>query len=273
MGFGKLLYNAAVAFSLHPCLPSSNLAPVQQEVPAIALDLSCRADLAEYPELMDQPCSYEDLRACLRDIARVNRLTRAYDPTIRWLDHFYASLPFQKRPIHIVDVGCGYGDMLRRIHVWALDRSVPVILTGIDLNPDAVRAAREATIPGTVTFLSSDAFDFDPPGGIDLVISSLLMHHLDDATVVDFLLWMESVTRFGWFINDLHRQALPHYAFRVMAAFSNWHPFVKHDGAVSILRSFRPADWCALLKAAGIPRDQVLISVHRPARLCVARLR
>jgi SAM-dependent methyltransferase len=222
---------------------------------------------------MDQPCSYDDLRGCLRDISRVNRLTRAYHPTIRWLNFFYARLPLQERPIHIVDVGCGYGDMLRRVHQWAADRGLPVMLTGIDLNPDAVRAAREATIPGTVTFLAGNAFDFDPPGGIDLVINSLLMHHLEDDQIVDLLGWMESVSHFGWFINDLHRQPVPYYAFKLMASFSGWHPFVKHDGAVSILRSFRPEDWERLIRAAGIARKEVRIETVPPARLCVARLR
>jgi SAM-dependent methyltransferase len=222
---------------------------------------------------MDQPCSFDDLRDCLRDISRVNRLTGAYRPTLHWLDYFYAGLPLQQDPIHIVDVGCGYGDMLRRVARWAADRNLPVILTGIDLNPDAVRAAREATIPGSITFLSGNAFDFDPPGGIDLVISSLLTHHLEDYEIVDFLAWMESVTRFGWFINDLHRQAFPYHAFRLMSRFTSWHPFVKNDGPVSILRSFRPADWRHLLKSAAIPLEEVRITEYRPARLCVARLR
>jgi SAM-dependent methyltransferase len=216
---------------------------------------------------------YEELRGCLRDIARVNRLTRAYAPTVRWLDYFYARLPLQQSPIHVVDVGCGYGDMLRRIRRWAEDRGLPVTLTGIDLNPDAIRAAREATIPGAVTFLAGNAFDFDPPEGIDLVISSLLTHHLESAEIVDFLHWMESVARFGWFINDLHRQPIPYHAFRLISRFTNWHPFVKHDGPVSILRSFRRQDWLALLKSAAIPQSEVLISEYRPARLCVARLR
>jgi SAM-dependent methyltransferase len=222
---------------------------------------------------MDLPCSYDDLRGCLRDISRVNRLTLAYRPTLRWLDVFYARLPLQTRPIHIVDVGCGYGDMLRRVRVWAQDRRLPVILTGIDLNPNAIRAAREATIPGTVTFLAGNAFDFKPAGGIDLVINSLLMHHLESTEIVEFLAWMERAARFGWFINDLHRQPVPYYGFKLMAAFAGWHRFVKHDGAVSILRGFRPADWEKLLRAAGIPRNEAQIQEVPPARLCVARLR
>ena len=81
---------------------------------------------------MDEPCSYDDLRACLRDISQVNELTGAYRPTLDWLNALYAKMPYQEKPLHIVDVGCGYGDMLRRIQQWATDRNLPVVLTGID---------------------------------------------------------------------------------------------------------------------------------------------
>jgi SAM-dependent methyltransferase len=222
---------------------------------------------------MDQPCSYDDLRACLRSIAQVNRLTRAYHPTLHWLNHVYHVLPRQSKPVHIVDVGCGYGDMLRRIHLWAQERNLPVKLTGLDLNADAIRAAREATVPGIITFLSGDAYEFQPPEGIDLVINSLLMHHLPDDEIVELINWMESVARLGWFINDLHRQPLPYHFFRIFARFTTWHRFVKHDGPVSILRSFRTEDWRRLCRAAAIPEDTYIIREYRPARLCVARLR
>ncbi len=222
---------------------------------------------------MDEPCSYETLRDCLRSIASVNRLTRAYHPTLHWLGHVYSVLPRQAFPLHIVDVGCGYGDMLRKIHRWAEDRNLPVQLTGIDLNPHAVRAAREITMPGTVTYLAGDAFGFRPPEGIDIVISSLMTHHLENGQVTDFLDWMESTARLGWFINDLHREPVPYHAFRFFSRFTRWHPFVKHDGPVSILRSFRRDDWVALCRAAALPDKAYLIREYFPARLCVARLR
>ena len=75
----------------------------------------------------------------------MNRLTWAYRPTLDWLSHVYAVMPLQERPLHILDVGCGSGDMLRRIYRWAGDRNLPVVLTGIDINADAIRAAREVT--------------------------------------------------------------------------------------------------------------------------------
>ena len=240
---------------------------------SIGFDFTQRASLAAYPERMDEPCSYETMRDCLRSIASVNRLTRAYYPTLHWLGHVYSVLPRQPFPIHIVDVGCGYGDMLRRIHRWAEDRSLPVQLTGIDLNPNAVRAAREVTMPGTVTYLAGDAYSFTPPEGIDIVISSLTTHHMEQRDIITFLDWMESTARLGWFVNDLHRQPVPYHAFRLLSRLTSWPPFVKHDGPVSILRSFRREDWLAMCKAAALPDDAYLVREYVPARLCVARLR
>src|SRR5580692_7385490 len=99
-------------------------------MPPSSLDFSRRAQLTE---LMDEPCSRDELRACLRDLSRVNRWFLAYRPLLRWLD----SLGLQRgqAPFHILDVGCGYGDGLRRIAKWADDRGITVRLTGLDLNP------------------------------------------------------------------------------------------------------------------------------------------
>jgi SAM-dependent methyltransferase len=222
---------------------------------------------------MDQPCSFEEMRACLQDIAQVNRLTFAYRPTLDWLDYVYSVLPLQDKPLHIVDVGCGYGDMLRRIWDWAEERRIPVTLTGIDLNKDAIRAAREVTLPGRVTYLAGDALSYQPETGIDLIVSSLLTHHLENSEIVELIRWMDVKARIGWFINDLHRQATPYRLFRLLALFTRWHRFVKHDGPVSILRSFRRADWLALVKAAQVPEKTYAIKEYRPARLCVARMK
>lgn len=222
---------------------------------------------------MDQPCSYEDLRSCLHSIARINSITLAHRPTLLWLEEMRTTMLTLNRPIHIVDVGCGYGDLLRRIQGWAVRRHVPVILTGIDLNPDAVRAARASTPAGVATFRLGNAFDYAPETGIDVVVNSLLTHHLEDAQIVTFLAWMERTVKLGWFINDLHRQPLPYRLFHMLIRFTNVHRFAKHDGGVSILRGFRKEDWIALLAAASIPRTGYRVLPFRPARLCVARVR
>jgi SAM-dependent methyltransferase len=224
--------------------------------------------------MMDRPCSYEELRACLQDIARVNRLTFAYRPTIFWMERLIAADPSSARPLRVVDVGCGDGDMLRRIDAWAAKRGAAVALTGIDLNPDAIRAAKEATPPAKrIEWIIGDAISDATSGEVDVVISSLLTHHLTDPQIVLFLRWMEKTARRGWFINDLHRQPVPYHLFRLWARFTNWHPFVKYDGPVSIRRSFVVEDWHNLCAASGLTSETIAIKEYRPARLCVGRVK
>jgi hypothetical protein len=70
-------------------------------MPHNALDFRHRAQLIER---MDEPCSREQLRACLRDIARLNRWFMAYRPVLHWLN---AVVPPSEVPLCILDVGCG----------------------------------------------------------------------------------------------------------------------------------------------------------------------
>ncbi len=235
------------------------------------LDFSKRAQLEE---LMDQPCSYEELRDCLHDIARVNQLTFAHRPTLSWLARLVEASPAGARPLRIVDVGCGYGDTLRAVDDWAAKRCIPIRLTGIDLNGDAIRAATEATPSSRkIEWKVGDALSEELNTDVDIVICSLLTHHLEDSQIVRFLHWMEQTAQRGWFINDLHRQPLPYHLFRLWARFANWHPFVKHDGPVSIRRSFIAGDWRRLCAAAEIAQESVAIQECRPARLCVGRIK
>jgi len=232
------------------------------------MDFSRRAHLSEW---MDEPCSYADFRECLRDLEQVNRVVMTYRPTLRWLRQF-AGAP--EKTLHIVDVGCGGGDMLRRVEGWALAHDVAVKLTGIDLNPYAAQAAREFTPESSrIEWITGDAFSYEPDVPIDVVISSLFTHHLPDDEIVRFVAWMERVTARGWFINDLHRERMPYYGFRALAELMRWHRFVRHDGPVSIRRSFSPEDWRGYVTAAGVSVDDVRIETVRPARLCAGRVK
>ncbi|AFL90460.1 methylase involved in ubiquinone/menaquinone biosynthesis [Terriglobus roseus DSM 18391] len=232
------------------------------------MNFESRAYLSEW---MDEPCSYEDFRACLIDLEQVNRLTFAYRPTLDWLQSLIGQ---EKRAIHIVDVGCGGGDMLRMVERWAARRRIDVRLTGIDLNPYAARAAAERTSSKSkIAWVTGDAFSYEPEVPIDLVISSLFTHHLPDDEIVRFLAWMERVTQRGWFVNDLHREPFPYYGFALLARVMRWHRFVQHDGPVSIRRGFRADDWSSYLAAAGVGEGAAHTVTYRPARLCVSRVK
>ncbi len=175
-------------------------------------------------------------------------------------------------PVHIVDVGSGYGDTLRRIEKWAQERKVRVKLTGCDLNPDAATIAAEAsTNASQIEWVATDVFHFQSSEPIDIVISSLFTHHLVKSDVVRFLRWMEDRASVGWFINDLSRARIPYHLLNAFSKLAGLHAFVQHDGPVSIERAFVPGDWRQMCAAAGLSEADVTIEGFTPARLCVGR--
>lgn len=236
---------------------------------SVKVDFSRRVSPRELPELMDGDCSYEDFRDCLRSLEQVNRWLLGYRPTLAWLKGLPHGL---REPLHIVDVGSGGGDLLRQIAAWAQRQRITVQLTGIDLNPYAARAAGEATRKELgIEWVTGDALAYQPTNPVDIVVSSLMAHHLEDEEIVALLLWMEKTAQVGWFINDLERSELASGTFALLARVVGWHRFVRHDGPVSFRRAFREEDWVRLLAIANIPREAATIEHSRPGRLCLGR--
>jgi SAM-dependent methyltransferase len=237
------------------------------------VDFSRRVEPEDLPELMDEPCPYEEFRACLVDLEKLNGLTLGYRPTLNWLEGVASGLGAGET-LRVVDVGCGGGDMLRQVDVWARERGVAVKLTGVDLNPYAARAAREFTCPRMgIEWVTGDAFSLAQMDGVDVVMSSLFTHHLPTDEVVRFLGWMESTARRGWFVNDLCREAVPYHLYNVLMKVGRWHRFLKHDGPVSFRRSFREDDWLTMCAEADIAGADVGLRRWTPGRLCVGRVK
>jgi SAM-dependent methyltransferase len=232
-------------------------------------DFSRRVSPRELLELMDGDCTYEEFRDCLRSLQQVNRWFLGYRPTLDWLKRLPRRL---RNPVHILDVGSGGGDLLRQIAGWAQRRSIAVQLTGIDLNPYAARAAAESTPKELgITWVTGDALVYRPEKPVDIIVSSLTAHHLEDEEIITLLRWMEATAQLGWFINDLERSERSCRMFGWAAGVVRWHRFVRHDGPVSFRRALREEDWVRLLPTAEVPRDAVTVEHWRPGRLCVGR--
>jgi SAM-dependent methyltransferase len=225
---------------------------------------------APWVERMDEPCTRDQMRACLREIARVNGWMLAYRPTLDWLNSL--RLERLEEPVRILDAGCGYGDALRRIEKWACARGIRVELTGLDLHPDAASIAREAGGNDSgIEWITADVLSYVPARPSHIVVSSQFAHHLLDDEVVRFVRWMETHATLAWFINDLSRAPVPYHMFRWFARIARLHPFVQYDGPVSVARAFQAHDWQRLCAAAGLADHQYRITAWKPARLCVSR--
>jgi SAM-dependent methyltransferase len=229
------------------------------------MNLSVRA---QGQELMDADDLPEDTYvAVVGHLARVNTITMAAGPTLRFLDRV------ARRPasLRILDVGFGDGDMLRRTERWAMRRRLDVELVGVDLNPRSEKAARAHTPLGSrIRWVTGDyaALAGEP---WDVVISSLVAHHMIRAELIVFLRFMEAHAAAGWFINDLHRHPVAYHGFPVLARIAGWHPIVRHDGRLSIARAYRPREWRPILAEAEVTDARVFRAF--PFRLCVERLR
>ena len=233
------------------------------------IEFRLRVSPRELPELMDGDCSYEDFRGCLRSLEQINRWLLGYRPTLAWLKRLPHGL---RDPVHIVDVGSGGGDLLRQIAGWARRRCIAVQLTGIDLNPYAACAAAESTPKELgIEWVTDDALMYRPEKPVDIVVSSLMAHHLEDEEIIALLRWMEATAQVGWFINDLKRSEWSCRMFGRVGRMVGWHRFVRHDGPVSFRRAFREEDWVRLLAAAEVPQEAVTVEHWRPGRLCVGR--
>lgn len=200
-------------------------------------------------EIMDDPGQSEaDFDAALADLARINRMTFATAPLLRFLDRVAADAPGQA--LSVLDVGAGGGDALRAMASWGARRGVALDLWGLDRSPWAERHAMAKSTPAR--WITADLFDLPADRRFDVVVCGLFAHHLDDATLVRFLRWLPAHATRRWLILDLHRHAIPWAAVWAGTRLLRMHPMVCHDGPVSIARGFDRADWRRLIAEAGI---------------------
>jgi len=232
------------------------------------MDLATRST---QDELMDGPnISAADYAQCLADLEQVNRVTFTHRATLRWLARATRSVP-KSPPVSIFDVAYGHGDFLRTLHRWGVSNRRALTLSGLDLNPRSALAAYAATPAAMhIDFQTGDVFGATPQPRPDFIVSSQFTHHLDDAQAVAFVRWMEANCTRGWYVSDLQRHAISYYTFRWLARLAGWHRIVRLDGTVSIARSFRLAEWRAMLHEAGVDAK---VRWHVPFRVGIGRLK
>lgn len=226
------------------------------------------AERVQAEEIMDDPALGKDVYAAvLADLATVNTITMARRPTLDFIRRAVGT----RTHFSLLDVGFGDGDMLRTIGRWAGSRGKSAQLVGIDLNPRSEGIARAKTPAGApIEYRTGDYADLVGQR-FDLVVSSLVAHHMTHSQLVAFLRFMESEATAGWYINDLHRHGFAYFGYPILARLACWHPIVRQDGQLSIARSYRPQEWTPILAEADI--DSARVERRFPFRLCVERLK
>jgi SAM-dependent methyltransferase len=193
-----------------------------------------------------------ELEHVLRELEKFNRAFLGHYLVLRWLRQAIKSAP-RGVALTIVDVGCGYGDLLRAVRHLGRRLNVELNLIGIDLNPETIRIARAATdVDDRIDFRVVNVFELPKTMSIDFMISSLVAHHLTDHEITDFLRLMETVARRGWLIYDLQRHWFLYRFIGLIGRLARLHPMVVHDGQISVTRSLTRPEWDGQIAAAGI---------------------
>jgi SAM-dependent methyltransferase len=224
---------------------------------------------AEGLELLDAGSHDErELQSSLAEMARVNRWLGGNRAIRRHLGDCARSVAADE-PLAVLDVGTGRGDLPLFI-ARALGRRPEVKVYGLDLQRQIVRIAHDAcrNSPG-VEMLAGDAlalpFETD---AVDVVVSSLTLHHFDDEAAAAVVAEMARVAKRRVIITDLERHPM-NYAGAQMLASTLWRrdPYSRNDGPLSVLRAFTRDELARIGRSAGLVRVQVFR--HFPYRLAL----
>jgi ubiquinone/menaquinone biosynthesis C-methylase UbiE len=170
----------------------------------------------------------------------------------------------------VLDVGAGSGELLRVMADFARKEKLLTKLFGLELNERSAEAiVEESKDYAEISSVRGNALALPfADKSIDYSICSLFTHHFTDESVVKILSEMCRVSKEKIFVIDLHRHPTPYYLYITLGKLVLYNRLVRHDGALSILRSFVPEELVNLGKQAGL--QDVQVTKHFPSRLVLS---
>src|SRR5688572_2045130 len=174
------------------------------------------------------------------------------------------------RSFSVLDVGAGSGELLRVAATWTRQTGRQLLAVGLELNGRMAESINEESERfDEIRSVRGDALELPfSDGQFDYVICSLFTHHFVDEQVVQILREMSRVARRRIFVIDLHRHPVAYLLYTTLGKLVLHNRLLRHDGALSILRSFQVDELQELAQRAGL-RD-VWVERHFPYRLVLS---
>lgn len=216
--------------------------------------LTKRSTEKEIMDLGPNETNYHEYIDCLKKLFRVSKLFGFFRQTVKALKN----LP---QTSSLVEIGCGGGLFL--LHLSQIFPDIQ--MTGKDIAPEAITQAQlslqewQKKIPNiNVTFeLEKQAQSDIKNNTVDVVLTTLVCHHMDDLALIDFLQSSYKRARKAVIINDLHRHILAEFFYSLISPLLFQNRMITHDGLVSIRRAFKYKEIKLLLEKANIKKYQI----------------
>jgi ubiquinone/menaquinone biosynthesis C-methylase UbiE len=170
----------------------------------------------------------------------------------------------------ILDVGAGSGELLRVTAGWSRQTGRRMSAVGLELNERSAESINEESKRfNEIISVRGDALQLPfADSTFDYVMCSLFTHHFVDGQVVQILREMSRVARRRIFVIDLHRHPVAYFLYTTAGKLVLRNRLLRHDGALSILRSFKPDELYELAQRAGL--KDISAARHFPFRLVLS---
>ncbi len=221
--------------------------------------------LANAAELLDGPLDSRVLRGNLRDLARVNRWlggVAVSREAVRILAHGLHRGPgatsrrsgAEQAPLTLLDVGTGFADIPEKLVEWGERSGLRLRVTAVDSRMEIVDAAYERL--GERPDLHLDVVRGTrlpyPDGAFDIAHISMVLHHLEPQGAQALLDELTRVSRLGVIVNDLDRARRYWLGAWLLGHVFTRNRYTRHDGPLSVLRGYRPAEVAQLAARSGL---------------------
>jgi 2-polyprenyl-3-methyl-5-hydroxy-6-metoxy-1,4-benzoquinol methylase len=208
---------------------------------------------SQEPEFMDDfKVDGLIIEQTLRELEIINKWLGGDYVTINAIDRLINNQ--KDRTWRIIDLGCGGGEMLKLIALWARKHAISVELIGIDANQYVVEYAIKNTrkFP-EISYITGDVLSKEfTLLQADIITATLFTHHFSNEDLIWLLQQAKKCALVGLAINDLHRHWFAYHSINLLTALFSKSSMVKNDAGLSVLRAFKKRELINILQAAGI---------------------
>ncbi len=199
------------------------------------------------PEIMDDfALEGNALKLALDKIAQINQLLGGNRLTLKGVEKILKKVPVSCA-ITIVDIGCGNGDMLRKLADFGFQNNLNLELIGVDANAFTVNYAINLSrnFPN-IKYRCEDIFgqSFNELK-FDIGLCTLTLHHFKNDEIIELLTIFKRNSKLGFIINDLHRNFVAYRLFQALCFVFQMNELSRKDGLTSILRGFKKEELIA----------------------------